>query len=340
MHRDKTTPHRPPDKYRGRFAPSPTGPLHFGSLVTALGSYLQARSLGGEWLLRIEDIDPPREQAGAADIILQALDAYQLHWDGPVTYQSQRGDLYEAALTQLKHQGSTFPCSCSRSTIKRNRAKAQKTQTLPSASNNAEISHQAIYPGTCRTGLSPGTTTRAIRLRISAHNESGVVIANGVVDKFIDGLQGQQITSLTTEVGDFIVRRSDGLYAYHLAVVVDDAEQGITEVVRGTDLLASTAPQRYLQKSLGYSHPNYCHLPIATNRSGQKLSKQAFARPIEGQNCGPTLLKALAFLGQCPDADLIGASPGVIMAWAVENWTFNKIPKRNALYSGFTPASH
>lgn len=283
-------------RYRGRFAPSPTGPLHFGSLVTALGSYLQARSQQGEWLVRMEDLDPPREQPGAADAILRALDAYHLHWDGSVRYQSTRSEAYEAALEQLAADRHTFPCTCSRKTA----------------------GH--IYPGTCRNGLPPGAEPRAIRLRVT----SGI-------DSFSDRLQGQINTELETEVGDFVVHRADGLYAYHLAVVVDDADQRITEIVRGTDLLSSTPPQRYLQDCLSHAHPQYCHLPIAVNQAGQKLSKQTFAAAIDIHNPGPTLEQALTFLGHSPDPELSGADPALLLSWAVEHWKLQNVPQVAAI---------
>ena len=288
-----------PPIYRGRFAPSPTGPLHFGSLITAVGSYLQARSQGGEWLVRMEDIDPPREQPGAADEILRALEAYHLHWDGPVLYQRYRANAYMTALDQLQNQGDSFPCSCTRASI------AAITKN-PSG----------IYPGTCRTGLPTGATARTIRLRVPDQ-----------IDTFTDALQGQIQTALQGDIGDFVVRRADGLFAYHLAVVVDDAEQQISEIVRGTDLLSSTPPQLYLQTRLGYSHPAYCHLPIATNAQGQKLSKQTFATAIDIHQPGPTLIKALAFLGQQPSAALSDARPEEVLAWAIKHWDFQKLPQ-------------
>jgi len=297
--------------YRGRFAPSPTGPLHFGSLITALGSYLQARSQRGEWLVRMEDIDPPREQPGAADAILRALEAYQLHWDGAVLYQSDRTDAYLAALDQLQKQGDSFPCSCTRSSI----AKANRNNR-PTEDGTVPL----IYPGTCRSGLPSGTTARAIRLHVPKHTDS-----------FADALQGRIDTDLQNNIGDFVVRRADGLFAYHLAMVVDDAEQQISEIVRGTDLLTSTPPQRYLQTRLGYSHPAYCHLPIATNPQGQKLSKQTFAGAIDIQNPGPILIKALAFLNQQPDVKLANASPAEILGWAITHWDFQKVPRQAAI---------
>lgn len=301
--------------YRGRFAPSPTGPLHFGSLITALGSYLQARSQGGEWLVRMEDIDRPREKPGAADEILRALEAYHLQWDGPVLYQSDRTDAYAAALQQLQNQGDSFPCSCSRASIA-----AAITETGQNSASNHIDNTPDIYPGICRTGLPIGTTARTIRLRVPDQ-----------VDTFTDALQGHVQTALQKEIGDFVIRRADGLFAYHLAVVVDDAEQHISEIVRGTDLLSSTPPQRYLQTRLGYSHPGYCHLPIATNPQGQKLSKQTFATAIDIRQPGPTLIEALAFLGQQPKVTLAGAGPEEILAWAIKHWDFEKLPRLAAI---------
>lgn len=294
-------PHPQNKPYRGRFAPSPTGPLHFGSLVTALGSYLQARSQQGEWLLRMEDIDPPREQPGAADAILRALEAYQLHWDGAVLFQRTRHAAYEAALMQLAENDHSFACACSRKTI--------------AASGAGQI-----YPGTCRNGLPAGAAPRAIRVRVPDKQET-----------FADALQGKMESNLQTEMGDFVVRRADGFYAYHLAVVVDDAEQGITEIVRGTDLLNSTPPQRFLQQCLGYPHPRYSHLPIAVNPQGQKLSKQTFAEPIDTQNPGPTLSKALRFLGHPPEAELENAGPELLLEWATAHWDIQKVPHTAAI---------
>lgn len=287
-------------QYRGRFAPSPTGPLHFGSLVTALGSYLQARSQQGEWLLRMDDIDPPREQPGAADAILRGLEAYHLFWDGPVLYQSTRSEAYEAALTQLAQNHYSFPCCCSRKTI--------------------ADSGSPVYPGTCRDGLPPGVAPRTVRIRVSSQQST-----------FTDTLQGTVESNVQTDVGDFVIHRADGLYAYHLAVVVDDAGQGITHIVRGTDLLSSTPPQRYLQDCLNYPHPHYSHLPIAVNAQGQKLSKQTFALAIDLQNPSPTLSKALTFLGHPPTTELEGADPAVLLAWATENWDIQNVPKIAAI---------
>lgn len=287
--------------YRGRFAPSPSGPLHFGSLVTALGSYLEARSQQGEWLVRMEDIDPPREQPGAADIILRALERYQLHWDGDVLYQSTCGEAYKAALAQLARNEQSFTCGCSRKDI-------------------ASHGNGHIYPGTCRDGLPAGNTARTVRVRVPNRQES-----------FNDILQGRVTSNLQTDISDFVVHRADGLYAYHLAVVVDDAKQGINNIVRGTDLLTSTPPQRYLQQCLGIPHPQYCHLPVVLNHRGQKLSKQNQALAIDIQNPGPTLEKALKFLGHPAPTDLHGADPALLLTWATEHWSLQHVPHTAAI---------
>jgi len=289
------------ERYRGRFAPSPTGPLHFGSLVTALGSYLQARSQQGKWLVRMDNIDPPREQPGAADMILHALESYHLYWDGTVLFQSTRAEAYEYALAQLAENHHSFACGCSRKSI--------------AASGNGQI-----YPGTCRDGLPPENSPRTVRVRVPNR-----------IETFTDILQGQVTMNLQTDIGDFVVRRADGLYAYHLAVVVDDAEQGINHIVRGTDLLTSTPPQRYLQQCLGIPQPLYCHLPVVINQQGQKLSKQNHASAIDTKNPGPTLEKALRFLGHPPPAELMGASPALLLAWATKHWNVQNVSHTAAI---------
>lgn len=290
--------------YRGRFAPSPTGPLHFGSLVAAVGSYCQAKSQDGEWLVRMEDLDPPRELAGAADDILRTLEAYHLNWDGTVVFQSQRLDAYEAALSQLTKNELTFPCTCTRKSI------------AESSQNNSSI----IYPGTCRNGLASSrskSTARATRVRI-----------NSEIVNFHDGLQGSHTIQLDSDVGDFVVKRADGLFAYHLAVAVDDAFQEISEIVRGSDLLNSTPHHLYLQKQLAYQTPRYIHLPIAVNARGEKLSKQTHASAVDSAEPGAMLEKALIFLGHKPSLDVINADPETLLKWAVENWDLEKIPKQ------------
>ena len=291
--------------YRGRFAPSPTGPLHFGSLVAAVGSYCQAKSQGGEWLVRMEDLDPPREIPGAADDILRALETYHLNWDGSVLYQSQRLNDYEDALNQLTANGHTFPCACTRKSIAANTENIQTNSALN------------LYPGTCRNGLAPGTTARSTRVRVNSETVT-----------FHDGLQGTQKIQLETDVGDFVVKRADGLFAYHLSVVVDDAFQKINEIVRGTDLLDSTPHHLYLQKLLTFQTPQYVHLPVAVNAQGEKLSKQTYAPAINTTQPGPILEKALTFLGHSPDTDVINADPETLLKWAVSNWDLERVPKR------------
>jgi glutamyl-Q tRNA(Asp) synthetase len=276
--------------YVGRFAPSPTGPLHFGSLVAALASYMEARSAKGKWLLRMEDLDKPREQRGAADAILRALDAFGLHWDGAVEYQSRRGSLYRDALDRLK--AHTYPCGCTRREI---------------ADSTLAIDGARIYGGNCRGGLAPGKTARTIRIR-----------AEGQIS-FIDRVQSAQTQHLERDVGDFVLWRADGQFAYQLAVVVDDAEQGITDVVRGADLLDSTARQIYLQQRLGYPVPNYLHVPVAVDAAGEKLSKQTGAEAVDPARRGDALRRALAFLGQMETGDL---------AEGLHNWDASRIPSR------------
>ena len=291
-------------RYRGRFAPSPTGPLHFGSLIAAAGSYLEARRNAGEWLLRMEDLDRPREERGAADAILRILEAYGFEWDGPVIRQSSRGERYAAALAQLQEGGYVFPCACTR--------RETSDSTLGSSS-------ESVYPGTCRKGIASGRLARAIRMRVG-----DAVIA------FDDRFQGHLEQDLAREVGDFVVKRADGLFAYQLAVVVDDFEQGITEVVRGADLLASTPRQILLQRRLGYPTPRYGHLPVAMNAGGEKLSKQTLASPLEVAGAGPALRRALGFLGQEPPTDLEAEEVSTVWSWAHANWSPDKIPRLRA----------
>lgn len=283
--------------YCGRFAPSPSGPLHFGSLITALASYLQARSHGGRWLVRMEDLDTPRNQPGAATTILRQLDSLGLSSDGAVLVQSTRLRAYRDALAALAARHLTFPCGCSRQDL-----------------------GEGIYPGTCRNGLAPGRQARAVRVRVS---EEAIVLQ--------DGIQGELRQHLAREVGDFVVRRADNIVAYHLAVVVDDAWQGITEVVRGADLLDSTPRQIYLQRLLGLPMPRYAHLPIAANAQGQKLSKQNGARAIVEGGPVRTLHACLEFLGQRPDPRLQRAMPSEVLEWGVAHWDLSKVPRRAAI---------
>ncbi len=285
--------------YIGRFAPSPTGPLHFGSLVAAVGSWLDARAVGGRWLVRMEDLDRPRCGPGAADTILHQLEVYGLHWDGAVLVQSQRDAAYAAALDQLKSAGHAYPCACTRS-------------RLASAPKNAE--GETIYPGTCRAGLPAGQTARAWRVRVDS-----------VSTCFHDRVHGRLCQNLEAEIGDFIVRRADGLFAYQLAVVVDDAHQGITDVVRGADLLWNTPRQIHLQALLGLPTPRYLHVPLVVNAAGQKLSKQTLAPALPESGRGAVLAGALAALGHSPPADLAGAGPAVLLAWASAHWQIEKM---------------
>lgn len=286
--------------YCGRFAPSPTGPLHFGSLITALASYLQARSQGGRWLVRMEDLDTPRNQPGAAAAILRQLGAFGLISDGPVLAQSTRLRAYREALAMLADRGLSFRCGCSRQDL-----------------------NERIYPGTCREGLAPGRKERAVRLRVS---EEAIFLH--------DQIQGEFRQNLAREVGDFVVRRADNIVAYHLAVVVDDAWQGVTEVVRGADLLDSTPRQIYLQRLLGLPTPRYAHLPIATNAQGQKLSKQSGARAISEDRPASTLHACLEFLGQQPDPRLRQATPAEVLQWGIAHWDLAMVPRRAAVVVG------
>lgn len=295
-------------RYRGRFAPSPTGPLHFGSLVAAVGSYVDARAAGGEWLIRMEDLDPPREAAGAADDILRTLEALALEWDGAVLRQSTRAAAYAAALNRLRAAGLVYPCACTRKEV------ADSAITAGDGS--------AVYPGTCSNGLPAGRTARAVRLRVDQ-----------VEIEFDDAVQGRVHQDLAHEVGDFVLARADGLFAYQLAVVVDDAYQGITDVVRGADLLDSTPRQILLQRLLEFPTPRYAHLPIAVDAQGNKLSKQTLAAPVDRSQPADALAAALRFLGQSPPPDLERATAPTVLDWARTNWHRERIPRQRAIAS-------
>ena len=294
-----------PAPYVGRFAPSPTGPLHFGSLVAAVASFLDARAADGHWLLRMEDLDRPRCEPGAADTILRQLEAYGLVWDGAVLYQSQRGDAYAAALDTLRGAGAAFPCACTRS-------------QLAHAPRNAE--GEIVYPGTCRLHAPPCMSAHAWRAQI-----------RDVSTHFADRIHGDLQQNLAHDVGDFIVKRADGLFAYQLAVVVDDAFQGVTNVVRGADLLWNTPRQIYLQTLLGLPTPVYAHVPLVTNAAGQKLSKQTLAPALPETGRGAVLAQALAALGHPPPAELVGAGPAELLAWASAHWRIENVPTRPAV---------
>lgn len=288
--------------YRGRFAPSPTGPLHFGSLVAAAGSYLMAKAQQGEWLLRIDDIDPPREIEGASDEILRTLEAFGFEWDGPVSYQSQHHEQYRAGLEQLQKEGHVYPCACTRKTI----AEVQAERGI------------TVYPGTCRKGLPASTSPRMLRI-----NTTDAHIT------FEDRFHGTCQYDLEREIGDFVLLRADGLFAYQLATGIDDAEQGITEVIRGSDLLASTPCQRYIQQCLGLPSPEYGHLPIAVNAQGQKLSKQNLAPALAPKQASQLLWQALNFLGQKPPDGLKKEPINNLWIWALTHWQPDNIPQRN-----------
>lgn len=291
------------NNYCGRFAPSPTGPLHFGSLVAAVGSYLQSHANNGVWYLRIEDLDPPREVAGATDEILHTLENYGLHWDGEILYQSKRNDIYLDALQQLTQQQSVYPCSCSRKQIQDNAISGR---------------YGPIYQGCCRQGLANDMLPRALR-----------VLTHDTPISFVDSLRGPFEQRLESEIGDFVVRRADKLFAYQLAVVVDDAEQNITDVVRGADLLDNTPRQIHLQKLFGWPTPSYMHLPVALNRNGQKLSKQTGAPKVEGLRPQAVLFEVLKFLNQNIDNDIIDCDLDSFWQCVIEHWQSDKIPTYN-----------
>ena len=287
--------------YRGRFAPSPTGPLHFGSLVAAVGSYLDAKHHGGEWLVRIEDIDTPRTIPGAADAILHALEALGMVWQGSVVYQSQRTAIYQDALHRLQQLGFVYPCTCTRKEI--------------ADSSIAGISGP-IYPGTCRHKSTAKDKTHALRIK-----------ASEMFIQFQDSVMGSYQQQLARDIGDFVIRRADGIYAYQLAVVVDDAVQGITHVVRGADLLDSTPRQIFLQQLLGYPSPHYLHLPVVTNAAGEKLSKQTNAAAIDLSSALPQLVAAVRFLGQEPPNEILDGDIAAFWSWAIPNWNISSIPR-------------
>ncbi len=290
----------PTHSYRGRFAPSPSGLLHFGSLIAALASFLDAKSTvdlqgrQGTWLVRIEDIDPPREQAGASTAILATLDAFGLHWDEQVLYQSQQSELYKHTLNNLKQQGLSYYCQCTRATIK---------------------VHGGIYQGHCRTLHKP-----------AQHSATRLINQHGLYD-FDDIFQGKVSCDKNLAKEDFIIHRKDGLFAYQLAVVVDDIHQGINHVIRGCDLLNPTVRQLTLFKTLCKQVPQYGHVPLAVTAQGYKLSKQNKAPAIDNKNPQPALFAALEFLGQMPEEYLIHESVTDIINWAVKHWSRGTVQK-------------
>ena len=283
--------------YTGRFAPTPSGYLHFGSLVAALASYLDARAAGGRWLLRIEDLDPPREVPGAQDAILRTLETYGFEWDGAVERQSDRHGAYAAALDELLARGLAYACTCSRK----------------------QLEGRTIYPGTCRDAGRPQHDA-AIRLRVPDAEY-----------RFVDRVQGAFAQNLAREVGDFVIRRRDGLYAYQLAVVLDDAWQGVTDVVRGADLLDSTPRQLYLQELLGLPRPRYLHIPLLLQPDGHKLGKSYRSPPLPPDQAPALLARALRALGQQPPAELEQGDPAAILNWAIRHWNPAAIARQTSL---------
>lgn len=284
-----------PSPYIGRFAPTPSGFLHFGSLVAALASWLDARAVGGRWLLRMEDIDPPREAPGAQAAILKTLESYGLEWDGEVVYQHDRHDAYAEVLDRLFRQGLAYACTCSRKQLE---------------------GCNGVYPGLCRN-LCHSQENAAIRLRVPELSYS-----------FVDRVQGRFEQHLGREVGDFVIRRRDGLYAYQLAVVLDDAWQGVTDIVRGADLLDNTPRQLYLQELLGLSQPRYLHVPLITQPDGHKLGKTYRSAPLPTEQATPLLLRALRALGQNTDPAMAASTPAQVLAHAAATWNPLAIPQR------------
>ncbi len=285
-----------------RFAPSPSGPLHFGSLLAAVASYLDARHNRCRWLLRIENIDPPREMPGAADAIVRLLDRYGFEWDGPQLWQADSHDAHEAALDQLIGDGQAYRCGCSRRDLA-----GQPTSPLG-----------VIYPGTCRSGSDAAEF--AWRVRTSAVDTS-----------FDDLLQGRQTHQLEQDSGDFVIKRRDGLMAYQLAVVVDDHLQDVTRVIRGIDLIDSTFRQVWLQDLLGYPTPVYAHIPVAVHANGDKLSKLTGAPGLAMDAAGENLVDALEALGQAPEPSLARAPLGDIWAWAFEHWSLAPLEGKTSI---------
>lgn len=288
--------------YIGRFAPSPTGLLHIGSLLTALASYADAKSQGGKWLVRMEDLDPPREMAGAADDILRTLEAFGFEWDGEVAYQSRRYALYEAALADLKLRNLVYPCYCSRK-----RWQAAATSGADGFVYDRHCAIQGYTPP-------PNAKTPAWRLRVPDETVG-----------FDDAVVGHYAQNLARDIGDFVLLRADGFWAYQLAVVVDDAEQGITHIVRGQDLLVSTPRQIWLQRCLSAPTPHYAHLPLLVNSLGQKWSKQTVAPALDTQNRGNLLRQVMAYLNlpAAPATD----NPRELLDWAVSHWNIGSVPK-------------
>ena len=290
--------------YRGRFAPTPSGPLHLGSLLTALASYLQARAQAGVWLLRIDDLDRPRCVPGADAIICRQLEAHGLHWDESPRYQSRHLAEYENAMAALVDSGAVYACHCTRS---------QLSQRLGHGPG------RAVYDGYCRAAqkfATAATASHSLRLAVEP-----------IELTFSDGWQGPQHRRLDIEIGDFVLRRADGVVGYQLACVVDEEAQRITEVVRGIDLLDSSMQQMYLQQTLRLRRPDYRHLLVLHDANGNKLSKQNHAAPIDVARAGDNLLRCLHWLNQHPPAELFGADVATILQWAIPHWESQLVPR-------------
>ncbi len=293
--------------YVGRFAPSPTGPLHFGSLIAAVASYCDAKANQGQWRVRMEDLDKPREMLGAASTILKQLEFFGFEWDGSIVYQSQRTAFYEDALNTLPPQTRIYPCTCSRK----------------------EIVDSAIS-----TGIEGVIYSKRCLLHPPApHKQAAYRLITSATDiHFDDGIQGLFRQNLARDIGDFVLKRADGLFAYQLAVVVDDAFQAITHIVRGADLLASTPRQIYLQQQLNYPTPQYAHVPVVCNTAGEKLSKQTLAPAITEQSASALLMQALQFLGQNPPNMLANEALSDIWQWAIVHWQISRVPPLKMLH--------
>ncbi|OIQ25261.1 tRNA glutamyl-Q(34) synthetase GluQRS [uncultured Vibrio sp.] len=289
--------------YVGRFAPSPSGPLHFGSLVAALGSYFQAKSQQGKWLVRIEDLDPPREMVGASDLILATLDAYHLHWDGEVIYQSQRHEFYQSQIEQWLDSKEAYFCQCTRKQIKQS---------------------GGFYLGTCRDATITSNEPCSVRFKVPQ-----------AIDHFIDQKHGQIDIPASLADEDFIIKRRDGLYAYNLAVVLDDIDQGITEVVRGADLIEPTGRQINLYHAMKQPEVSYLHLPLALDSNGNKLSKQNHAPALDNEAPVAALLAAMTFLGFTIDTHIANAKIDEIVNWGCQNWSLQNLPNSLAKTAHF-----
>jgi len=296
-------------RYRGRFAPSPTGPLHFGSLVTALASWLEARTAGGDWLVRIEDLDPLREPPEATGQILHSLDCHGLFPDEPIRFQSKRHGAYQAAIAQLLESGKAYRCRCSRKQLQ---------------------AHGGRHPNHCRNGTA-GVGNEPFAIRFALRDETS---------HWHDQLLGPQQQQVHAEIDDPVILRKEGFYAYQLAVVVDDIDQGITHIVRGSDLLDMTAQQQQIYRALGAQPPHWLHIPVILNDQGQKLSKQTHAPALDDTRPAENLVQALQALGQNPPPELAARGVDAILAWGRANWQRQAIPLTSRQARGITPGTH